>query len=97
MSTQTTLFGDDAVETPSQFEREWGISEAEFRKRQNTPAEATKPEERECPECGNRVTQTKNGPEVGHKIGQRPDEEMCPLHFNAGGDARQQAFKWEGR
>jgi len=56
----------------------WGITAEELRRRDEQPAQPTKPEERICPECGSRVTMTESGREVGHANGW--NEEMCPEH-----------------
>lgn len=56
----------------------WGISQAELQRRREREPPAAKPEERHCPECGYRVTQTENYGEVGHANGYSQPE--CPLH-----------------
>lgn len=77
MSTQGSLTDFDA-EGQSEFERRWGITREELERRAaQRVLRADKPEERQCDECGKRVTELSDGREAGHKKGERPEDEQC--------------------
>ena len=95
---QATFDGEFVETTKSEFEKRWGISEEEFRRRQNSAATVDAPNEKACDDCGNRVTVTNSGVEVGHQIGQRPGEQTCPRHPRRNGSAGPRDLNdWEGK
>lgn len=56
----------------SEAEIEWGITAEELERRRRETAEVSGENERRCHECGNRVTKTPSGFEVGHGARKNP-------------------------
>ncbi|NHX37845.1 MULTISPECIES: hypothetical protein [Halolamina] len=86
MSTQRTLT-DHGAEPRSEFERHWGITREELERRAAARVvTASKPEERQCNECGKRVTELPDGREAGHARGWSRGFEECSQYIGGGAD-----------
>lgn len=68
----------------SLVEQRWGISKEELDRRQRMHPEPQTKRERNCPDCGRRVTKTKSGMEAGHTRGRKAP--TCP-HYDGPHDA----------
>lgn len=77
MSIREPTLAEFDGEAATEFERRWGITRETFARRLREHATVTKPNERLCDECGNRVTQTNTMGEVGHNPGHGMHEERC--------------------
>jgi len=73
-----------ATSNEQHAEDRWGISPAELRRREEQQPPAANDDERHCPECGCRVTETDTYGEVGHANGFSKPE--CPLHPDSDAD-----------
>jgi len=85
LSIQQSL-GDFGAKPRTEFERRWGITRDELERRASQHGlDADAPRERECNECGNRVTVMSDGQrEAGHQKGERPDESQCSQYIGGG-------------
>lgn len=67
------------VPDTSELKQRWGVTPEELRERERMhPDSDPEKNERRCGYCGNRVTKTKSGAEVGHACGRK--KPMCPQH-----------------
>lgn len=77
MSTKQPTLTEFEGSPTSEFEERWGITKETFKRRLREHAKPTRPNETECEECGNRVSETNSMGTVGHDSGWGSGEEPC--------------------